>query len=142
MAINATDRVIRLYELSSDKPPKLMHKFQDLVNRIQWSRCQFSCDGEYVVGGSSQDHNIYIWDKNMGSLVKILEGPNESLEDLMVSGRDAVLRVVSPDLVASIPSYRRIRFVLRTDLHLGQELPGELERIRSGFHRVGRECGV
>ena len=61
-----------------------MHRFQDLVNRIQYSRIQFSSDGEYLIGGSSADHNIYIWDKNMGNLVKILEGPNEALEDVVV----------------------------------------------------------
>jgi COMPASS component SWD1 len=31
------------------------------------------------------EHNIYIWDKNMGNLVKILEGPKEPLDDLTVS---------------------------------------------------------
>lgn len=30
------------------------------------------------------EHNIYIWDKNMGNLVKILEGPKEPLDDLTV----------------------------------------------------------
>jgi hypothetical protein len=34
-------------------------------------------------------HNIYIWDKNMGNLVKILEGPKEGLEDLCVRIRPA-----------------------------------------------------
>lgn len=87
MAVNAHDRVVRLYEIANSENPEpvLLHKFQDLVNRVQYSRVQFSFDGEYVVAGSSADHNIYIWDKKIGNLVKILEGPNESVEDLEVS---------------------------------------------------------
>ncbi|RCI06328.1 hypothetical protein CU098_004185, partial [Rhizopus stolonifer] len=49
-----------------------------------WSQTCFSADGEFVIGGSGHkaEHNIYIWDKNIGNLVKILEGPKEPLDDL------------------------------------------------------------
>ncbi|CAO3590637.1 unnamed protein product [Absidia cylindrospora] len=83
--INANDRSLRLYRLDEhDGIPVLQNKFQDLVNRVQWNQTCFSSDGEYVIGGSGHkaEHNIYIWDKKMGSLVKILEGPNEPLDDL------------------------------------------------------------
>lgn len=35
--------------------------------------------------GHKAEHNIYIWDKKMGNLLKILEGPKEPLDDLTVS---------------------------------------------------------
>ena len=40
--------------------------------------------GEYIGSGHKAEHNIYIWDKNIGNLVKILEGPKEPLDDLSV----------------------------------------------------------
>ncbi|KAI9306634.1 WD40-repeat-containing domain protein [Cunninghamella echinulata] len=85
LLINANDRVLRLYQLNDhDGIPVLQNKFQDLVNRVQWNQGCFSSDGEFVIGGSGHkaEHNIYIWDKKMGNLVKILEGPNEPLDDL------------------------------------------------------------
>ncbi|KAF1804493.1 hypothetical protein FB192DRAFT_1047610 [Mucor lusitanicus] len=85
MLINANDRQIRYFRLEESTGVPILHnKFQDLVNRIQWSQSCFSSDGEFVIGGSGHkaEHNIYIWDKNMGNLVKILEGPKEPLDDL------------------------------------------------------------
>ena len=105
MLVNANDRIIRCYHLDDhDAEPRLRIKFQDLVNRIQWNQVCFSADGEFVIGGKKNknkdmagkkeiadtmtrtraEHNIHIWDKNMGNLVKILEGPKEPLDDLAV----------------------------------------------------------
>ncbi|KAI7862490.1 Set1 complex component swd1 [Spinellus fusiger] len=84
MLVIANDRVIRFFRLDEHDIPILQNKFQDLVNRIQWNQASFSADGDFVIGGSGHkaEHNIYIWDKNMGNLVKILEGPKEPLDDL------------------------------------------------------------
>ncbi|KAF8941462.1 hypothetical protein BGZ58_008737 [Dissophora ornata] len=84
IVVNANDRIIRLFETKENSPPEQVHKFQDLVNRIQWNQCCFSSDADYVIGGSAHqaEHNIYIWDKSGGNLVKILEGPKEPLEDI------------------------------------------------------------
>ncbi|KAI8577441.1 hypothetical protein K450DRAFT_251655 [Umbelopsis ramanniana AG] len=85
IVVNANDRIIRVYTINEETGiPKLQNKFQDLVNRIQWNQVCFSPDGEFIIGGSAHkaEHNIYIWDKNMGNLVKILEGPKEPLDDL------------------------------------------------------------
>ncbi|KAF9906934.1 hypothetical protein BX616_000578, partial [Lobosporangium transversale] len=94
--VNANDRVIRLFTVNEQGPPEQVHKFQDLVNRIQWNQCCFSSDSDYVIGGSAHQtqHNIYIWDKIGGFLVKILEGPKEPLEDVAVI-----------PIVASVSSY-------------------------------------
>ncbi|KAF9375766.1 hypothetical protein CPC16_000545 [Podila verticillata] len=82
--VNSNDRVIRVFSVKDDGPPEQLHKFQDLVNRIQWNQCCLSSDSDYVIGGSAHqaEHNIYIWDKVGGNLVKILEGPKEPLEDV------------------------------------------------------------
>lgn len=64
----------------------LEHRFQDLVNRTPWNTCNFSNDGDFVVGGAGHNagHQIYVWDRANGSLAKILEGPKDPLEDLHV----------------------------------------------------------
>ncbi|GAA5893792.1 WD40 repeat domain-containing protein [Sporobolomyces salmoneus] len=77
------------YEPPPPRPPRIpyfeiVHKFQDLVNRVPWNGCGFSSDGEHVIGGADNKatHNIYVWDRDSGGLSKILEGPKDPLEDL------------------------------------------------------------
>ncbi|KAF9584449.1 hypothetical protein BGW38_006423 [Lunasporangiospora selenospora] len=100
--VNANDRIIRVFATRDEAPPEQLHKFQDLVNRNQWNQCCLSSDSDYVIGGSGQqaEHNIYIWDKTGGQLVKILEGPKEPLEDL-------AWHPIRP-IVASVTSYGTI----------------------------------
>ncbi|KAI5421529.1 protein RBL [Lathyrus oleraceus] len=61
----------------------LFREFQDAITKVHWKAPCFSCDGEWVIGGSASkgEHKIYIWDR-AGHLVKILEGPKEALTDL------------------------------------------------------------
>ncbi|CAO3563655.1 unnamed protein product [Mortierella alpina] len=102
IVVNANDRIIRLFATKEDSPPEQLYKFQDLVNRIQWNQCCLSSDSDYVIGGSAHqaEHNIYIWDKIGGNLVKILEGPKEPLEDL-------AWHPIRP-IIASVSSYGTI----------------------------------
>ena len=37
-------------EDESDDDIQVEHKFQDLVNRLQWNACAFSGTGDYVMG--------------------------------------------------------------------------------------------
>jgi COMPASS component SWD1 len=78
--VNSTDRIIRLFDVESLAP---IREFQDIVNKMQWKKCCFSVNGEYIIGGSAQksSHNIYIWNSH-GHLVKCLEGPKEGIMDL------------------------------------------------------------
>ncbi|TYJ55224.1 hypothetical protein B9479_004054 [Cryptococcus floricola] len=79
---SATDRALRLLQVD---PLTLtltaFHRFQDLVNRTPWYSVGFSGDAEYVMAGAAHKsaHNVFIWDRESGVLVKVLEGPKEPL---------------------------------------------------------------
>jgi len=78
--VNTADRVIRVYntkeilELEDGTDIEADQKMQDLVNKTMWKKCCFSGDGEYVCAGSARQHALYIWERSMGNLVKILHG--------------------------------------------------------------------
>ncbi|WVQ85970.1 hypothetical protein IAT38_008138 [Cryptococcus sp. DSM 104549] len=81
---SATDRALRL--LTVDPLTQFIrasHRFQDLVNRTPWHSIGFSGDAEYVMGGAGHKmaHNVFVWDRESGVLVKVLEGPKEPLLD-------------------------------------------------------------
>jgi COMPASS component SWD1 len=90
LLINSSDRVIRtiqmpdLSRLGVDLEPagiklEIEHKFQDVVNRLSWNHVAFSATGEFVTASTFMNHDIYVWERSHGSLVKILEGPKEEL---------------------------------------------------------------
>ena len=88
MVSNSSDRVIRtipIPDLSSvdlridDIKIEVEHKFQDVVNKLSWNHVAFSSTGEYVTASTYMNHDIYVWERSRGSLVKILEGPKEEL---------------------------------------------------------------
>ena len=92
MVVNSSDRIIRtihLPDFASDhhhhhhrQSPievEVEHKFQDVVNRLSWNHVGFSATGEYVLASTYKNHDIYVWERSQGSLVKILEGPKEEL---------------------------------------------------------------
>lgn len=78
--VNSADRIIRVYDsgevlaCGKDGEPEPIQKLQDLVNKTLWKKCCFSGDGEYIVAGSAKQHSLYIWEKSVGNLVKILHG--------------------------------------------------------------------
>jgi COMPASS component SWD1 len=84
--VNAQDRIIRTIVMpnlsAEDFDPDTLqlqveHKFQDVVNRLSWNHVAFSATGDYVMASTYNNHDIYIWERDHGSLVKILEGPKE-----------------------------------------------------------------
>ncbi|XP_044752754.1 retinoblastoma-binding protein 5 homolog [Coccinella septempunctata] len=83
--INTADRVIRVYDskevlaCGKDGEPEPIQKLQDLVNKTMWKKCCFSGDGEYICAGSARQHALYIWEKSIGNLVKILHGTKGEL---------------------------------------------------------------
>merc|ERR1719319_302403 len=102
--VNSADRVIRVYNVKDvlenddeEGDPEPIQKLQDLVNKTMWKKCCFSGDGEYVCAGSARQHALYIWEKSVGNLVKILHGTKGEI--LL----DVVWHPVRP-IVASISS--------------------------------------
>lgn len=88
MVSNSSDRVIRTIPMPDFSQADLdinnlkievEHKFQDVVNRLSWNHVAFSSTGEYVTASTYMNHDIYVWERGHGSLVKILEGPKEEL---------------------------------------------------------------
>ena len=88
MVSNSSDRVIRTIPIPNLSQANLdldnikvevEHKFQDVVNRLSWNHVAFSSTGEYVTASTYMNHDIYVWERSHGSLVKILEGPKEEL---------------------------------------------------------------
>ena len=59
--------------------------FQDNISKAPWASCDFSGDGEYVVGGSNSypqpgdNYKLFLWSCVTGELVDQLTGPVSSL---------------------------------------------------------------
>ena len=86
LLVNSQDRIIRTFHvpnLSAENldpdtiQVPLEHKFQDVVNRLSWNHVTFSATGEYVAASTYNNHELYIWERGHGSLVRMLEGPKE-----------------------------------------------------------------
>lgn len=86
LLVNSQDRIIRTFNVpnlsAEDLDPDtiqvpLEHKFQDVVNRLSWNHVTFSATGEYVAASTYNNHELYIWERGHGSLVRMLEGPKE-----------------------------------------------------------------
>ena len=88
LVCNSTDRIVRTVKLPGQGldvlDPEAMalepeHKFQDVVQRLSWNHATSSCTGEFVAATTYMNHDIYIWERRHGSLVKIMECPREEL---------------------------------------------------------------
>lgn len=112
MVSNSTDRVIRtipIPDLSqvdvdiNNISIEVEHKFQDVVNKLSWNHVAFSSTGEYVTASTYMNHDIYVWERNRGSLVKILEGPKEELGVVEVKLPQLLRKVSGANRCSGIP---------------------------------------
>ncbi|KAM3510660.1 hypothetical protein MY11210_005695 [Beauveria gryllotalpidicola] len=86
LLVNSQDRIIRTLRIpnlsAQDLDPDTIqipveHKFQDVVNRLSWNHVTFSATGEYVAASTYNNHELYVWERNHGSLVCMLKDPKE-----------------------------------------------------------------
>ncbi|OAA54458.1 WD domain-containing protein [Cordyceps fumosorosea ARSEF 2679] len=86
LLVNSQDRIIRTLRIpnlsAEDLDPDTIqipieHKFQDVVNRLSWNHVTFSATGEYVAASTYNNHELYVWERNHGSLVCMLKDPKE-----------------------------------------------------------------
>ncbi|CDK30029.1 unnamed protein product [Kuraishia capsulata CBS 1993] len=106
LAVNSSDRIIRQIALSSKKGPEneqefefeIDHRYQDVVNKLQWNSLGFNHSGEYLVASTwGSAHDVYMWETTMGSLIKILEGPKEELIDVAWNFRKCTIGATGMD---------------------------------------------
>lgn len=81
----ATDRSLRKIQLPDFAAApeswtfEVLYRFIDLVDRHQWLDSATSASGEHILATGKGTTDVYMWESNMGSLVKIFEGPKENL---------------------------------------------------------------
>jgi WD40 repeat protein len=88
LLVNSSDRIIRSYTLKN-LVLKPINKFQDSIDKPQWTSSLISSDGEYVFGSSST-RKIYIWDLQTGVLVNQLD-PHDGISYLSIHPSQPVL---------------------------------------------------
>ncbi|PRT55213.1 Set1 complex component swd1 [Wickerhamiella sorbophila] len=85
LVCTSTDRAIRKVQLPNftTSPDswnlEISQKFIDLVEKHQWVASATSPSGELILGTGRGTNDVYMWEGNLGSLVKIFEGPKENL---------------------------------------------------------------
>ncbi|RWS23091.1 retinoblastoma-binding protein 5-like protein [Leptotrombidium deliense] len=107
--VNTTDRVIRVYQTGEvlacglNGEPEPIQKLQDLVNKTMWKKCCFSggLDADFICAGSARQHSICIWERSIGSLVKILHGTKgEMLLDVVWHPLRPIIASISSGVVS------------------------------------------
>jgi len=109
---------------SSDIKPRFV--FQDNISKAPWASCDFSGDGEYVVGGCNSypqpgdNYKLFLWNCITGELMDQLTGPVSSLYSLnchptrpfiAVGTSDGLLDIwgVRLDWVAFAPDFQALQ---------------------------------
>ena len=85
------------------------HKLRDTVSGLPWNYVTFNCTGDYVAGSRYNNHEVYLWERDRGSLVTMLKEPKEEQGSIdwhptrpllaacgMETGRIFIWSVVSP----------------------------------------------
>eukprot|EP00956_Cyclotella_meneghiniana_P027239 scaffold60701_cov27-Cyclotella_meneghiniana.AAC.1 len=116
MLVNTSD-ALRLYNLDALKNEEVEltpdYVFQDPVSKAPWIACDFSSDGEYVVGGCNSfpqpgdNYQLFLWNVVTGELLDQLNGPQVSLYCLNCHPTRPFIAVGSSDGIIDIWGYRK-----------------------------------
>ena len=102
--VNSSD-ALRLYnvnELRSNATVTPDFVFQDPVSKAPWVSCDFSADGEYIVGGKNEDnYTLFLWNAVTGELIDQLTGPQVSLYSMTCHPTRPFIAVGSSDGMVS-----------------------------------------
>ncbi|GMR38864.1 hypothetical protein PMAYCL1PPCAC_09059, partial [Pristionchus mayeri] len=86
---NSQDRAVRRFDLDElvsagrkGKKVEPVQKLSDIIDRTPWKSVCCSADSEYICGASMEKHQLYIWERSNGSLIKILQIENSHGEVL------------------------------------------------------------
>ena len=104
LLLNCADGALRLYatqdcvEGKADLKPKV---FQDVVSKEPFVCCEFSGDGEYIVGGCNgvrdDKYELYLWNTATGALMDRLTGAPVSLYSVAWHPTRSFLAVATSD---------------------------------------------
>lgn len=105
---------IKLYDIKAllqQQPPadaiKPRQVFSDPINKSYFVSCDFSGDGEYIVGGKNNCHTdskyeLYIWNTTTGVLLDRLTGPQTMLHHLAWHPNRSLLAAATADGLVDI----------------------------------------
>lgn len=115
------------------------------ARRTPWKKCCFSGDGEYIVAGSARQHALYIWEKSIGNLVKILHGTRgELLLDVAVrkpSVFTVFLVILKTKLFNSIYQWSSSTFLFQINLVASCPTDHSLDFERRGVNMGSEPSG-
>lgn len=106
LVVNLSDRIIRQYSVPEPTEPvqwdtmELTHKYQDVVNRLQWNGVLINHNGDFLAASAygTSLHDMYVWETSLGQLIKILEGSPEELADVQWNARRCAIGATGIEL--------------------------------------------
>lgn len=116
LLMNCSDGALRMYNTAEcwgasspsdgdDGNVKPSFVFQDVVSKVPFASCDFSGDGEYVVGGCNgvdDKYELYLWNTTTGALMDRLTGAQVSLYSVTWHPTRSFLAVATSDGLVDI----------------------------------------